>query len=270
MEKIRYNMTGISANTSGIYNSSLFKDITGSLNINPQNISPKLPALKVDSFESSQPLKKKKNIFSDKKVIIASAVIAAIAIVAAIIHKKNIKDIPNIAKNATAASNVKAPVPDISLKIEKASKMFIDDMKNLGEPSAQSICFYGTDSAQKEKLLEGFISKLSEAGYSIERVPVMADESVGKHSDTIRKVFNSAAQKFKDTQTRTAVVIKNLDLIGQDRVKFPSGNFANSLLEIDKFKDKGISVISEAKDISVVDGALKRLGRMEITVGPIN
>ncbi len=68
MEKIRYNMTGISANTSGIYNSSLFKDITGSLNINPQTISPKVPALKVDSFESSHHLNKKKNIFFDKKL----------------------------------------------------------------------------------------------------------------------------------------------------------------------------------------------------------
>lgn len=259
--------------TGSMYNHSVFNDMSkySYTPLKPAGYKP-LPQIKLDSFELTKENSQKKSLFSNKKFLIGTA-IAATALIAVAMRKKNIPALKGTIKSLpqpnSAANKTPNPVSDIPEKLSKATKMFIDDLQNHGEASANGVCFWGVDSPQKEQIFEGFVNKMSEAGYIIERVPQGSEENVKKLSDTLRKIMFTAEEKFKKTKAHTAIVIRNFDSIAQDRVKFPEGKFANSLLELQSCKEKGIALISEAKDINNIDTALRRFGRMEITIGPI-
>lgn len=125
------------------------------------------------------------------------------------------------------------------------------------------VCFYGADSALKGNALETFVSDLESCcDFKISRI----SEEIDRKDITraIVDAINDAKQHFKKTNQRTAIVVKNLDKIAQDRnVTTENIGIISALLEVQNAGKDGYTWISEAKDIRKIDSAILRSGRID-------
>lgn len=160
-----------------------------------------------------------------------------------------------------------------NLKENKTSKEeFIKNYKDalLGYSKSQSgyyptgVCFYGPDSILKDNAVETFVSDLESCcNFRVKRIPNNIDGN--DITLAIADTINDAKQHFKKTNQRTAIVVKNLDKIAQDRNQTIENvsTISTLLVEIPNAREEGFTWISEAKDMLKVDPAVHRAGRID-------
>ncbi len=240
------------------YNQSyIFNDITKNLKTKNSNYCTK-QSIKPDSVE----IKKKAKI-QNNKLLKYGLILAGIA-VGVVLLRKNITKVPEeITINTKNTENVNRIQEKLT---EKAKRFLIDDMKKTGLPSAGGVCFYGPDSHGKEAIFEGFINNLEEAGYKIERAPRAGEKKLEEIGEKITELINQAEQRYKDLKQNTAIIVRDLDTLAPNRESEAAFNITGNLLGFEKCREKGFIWVSEAKDITKVDPAVKRAGRIDHSI----
>ena len=208
--------------------------------------------------------KEKDPKLDDNKKLIAAVVAGTVAIVGAFFARKNIAKLfkKGVGEVSESAGNIVGKNLHEEM-IKNAREFLIDDVKKIGTATANGICFYGPDSIGKEKALEGFITDLSKADYKIVRIPRANEASIKEIKLTISRAIKEAEETFKTTNQRTAIIVRDLETIAQDRNIDPVNNAVAPLLKTEKCSDRGFVWISETKEFDVVDIALRRAGRMD-------
>lgn len=155
---------------------------------------------------------------------------------------------------------------------ETSKKEFIKKYKDtlLGYSNSQSgyyptgVCFYGPDSILKDNAIETFVGDLESCcDFRIKRIPDNIDGN--DVTLAIADTINDAKKHFKKTNQRTVIVVKNLDKIAQDRNLTIEniGTVSTLLAEIPNGRKDGFTWISAAKDMTKVDPAVRRAGRID-------
>ncbi len=215
-----------------------------------------------DTFER-QSLKNK--IKSNKKLIIGGAIIGT-AVIGAIVFRKNIAGLIKSVK--APKQTVTEPVKTSGLTedmINKAKDFLINDVQTTGEATANGICFYGPDSLGKEKAISQFLNDLQTSGYKIEHAPRVNNTPLQEISGHINELIKEAEERFNSSKIRTAIVVRDIDKIASDR-RIGNGetsSVVSALLKMQDCRKRGFAWISEAVDVSKVDAAVARMGRME-------
>lgn len=228
----------------------------------------KLPESKTDTFEKQTAPKKAIN----KKLIIAGVAFGAAAItafafrknIASVINKAlkpSVSGIENSAKSQTNHLQERA-----ERSVETAKTFMIDDAKNKTSNNYGGVCFWGVDSIGKKEKMEEFIKSLSDSGYVIKRMPVVEEvtaESIENFSVVTEKAIDEAEALFKETGKRTAIIVKNLDKVAQDRNKNPlMSTSVSTLLRFEQCINRGYTWVSDAVNVKSIDPAVLRAGRL--------
>lgn len=228
----------------------------------------KLPESKPDTFEKQTAPKKTIN----KKLIIAAVAFGAAAItafafrknIASVINKALKPSVPGIENSAKSQTNHLQERAERS--VETAKTFLIDDAKNKKSSGYGGVCFWGVDSIGKKEKMEEFIKSLSDSGYVIKRMPVVEEvttESIENFSAVTGKAIDEAEALFKETGKRTAIIVKNLDKVAQDRNKEPLMSGGVSVLQrFERCFDRGYTLVSDAVNIKSIDSAVLRAGRL--------
>ncbi len=218
--------------------------------------------IKPDTFELNSP---KKNLKIDKKYIVGAVAIGA-GVAAAIIFRKNISNFIKSLRNTIPKEPVEIKQSETTEKmINNAKDFLIKDVEKTGEATVNGICFYGPDSMGKEQTINEFLDTLANAGYKIEKTPRAKEASIPEIGSSIRKYMEEAEKRFKTTNQRTVIVVRDLDKISQDRrtTNSKSKEVVGALIGMQDCRKKGYAWISEAVDVTNVDPAIVRMGRME-------
>ena len=231
-----------------------------------------------------------KNTASDKNgkifiAILGLAVGAAVGVLALLKTRK--PAIQNITKNEVVESGkdkivektneiIEAikPVDKSAEKVVNAQENRVKIAKDFLLPKdgldvgARGICFFGPDSIGKEKAIEDFIKILEDGGYKIDRIPRADEMEKMELAGFISKKINEAENLFKETKQRTALIVRDMDVLGTDRTKTPEGfnPVVSALLSTENCDQKGFAWVWEAKTPKVVDPALLRSGRTDAYV----
>lgn len=203
---------------------------------------------------------------SHKKLILAGGLILA-GIIGAVILKKNflpsLKGKVNNIQNNGSVVLQEADKKGITEELtDKARKFLIRDVQETGSASVNGVCFYGPDCIGKENAIEGFLKDLQEAGYRIERAPRAGEKSINETGAIISKLFKKAEETFSATGERTAVLVRDLDKLAPDRRTSGIYGVTRVLLDTQECRNKGYTWIGEASDLSKIDSAVLRPGRM--------
>ncbi len=247
--------------TFGVNNqpSSVFKDMP-----NPVQNFYMMPVNKnkSDTFEKHSI---KEAIKNNKKLIIGVSILGAAAI-GAVVFRRNITSLIKPTKSSVETVNSEIMQPSLTQEmINNAKDFLIKNVKETGEAAANGICFYGPDSLGKEKAISSFLGDLKNAGYKVEYAPRIKDTPIEEIAGSIDKLIGQAEERFKTTNTRTAIVVRDLDKIAFDRCKEngASTRVVSALLKTQECRKRGFAWISEAFDVSNLDIAVARTGRME-------
>ncbi len=224
-----------------------------------KNISSDIPKDTVELSKSKMQNKPKMN----KKFVkgAAVAVLAAVAVAATIFAGKNMNKV----------SSVVSQHENYSQKgIDHAVKSLITDVESKTGPDVNGICFYGPDCKGKEEMLGGFVKRLSDAGYEIKHTPRASQADNETIGNALYDMIEGAKNLFKKENKRTAIVVRDLDKLAPDNSGMER---VTSIMKryTEHAKEKGYVIVSEAQDITNVDSAVRRIGRMEekILVKPL-
>lgn len=232
----------------------------------------KLPESKPDTFEKQTAPKKTIN----KKLIIAGVAFGAAAITA-LAFRKNIASVINkafkssVSRSESALQNgAKSQTNHLQERAERsindAKHFLIDDAKNKNSNSYGGVCFWGVDSIGKKEKIEEFIKLLSDSGYVIKRMPVVEEvtaENIENFTVVTEKAINEAGALFKETGKRTAIIVKNLDKVAQDRNKNPLTMTSVSVLQrFERGVERGYTWVSDAVNVKSIDNSILRAGRL--------
>ncbi len=219
---------------------------------------------KPDTFELKNVKEKIKN--NKKALLISGAVIAAaIAFFAIRKNSAGAKTVINsVAQNMEQTEN-SGVMEDL---INQAKTFLVDDVQKTGTASVNGICFYGPDSIGKEQAITKFIEDIKHAGYKIENAPRTSEASSRDIGGKISELIKQAEQRFINTKQRTAIVVRDLDKIAMERTinDGSASGAVSALINMQDCRMKGIACISEAVDITKVDPAVARAGRMEYKI----
>lgn len=227
---------------------------------------------KPDTFEKQTAPKKTIN----KKLIIAGVALGAAAITA-FAFRKNIASM--ISKTfKSSASGIESSLQNSAKpqtnhlqecterSVETAKTFLIDDAKNKNSNSYGGVCFWGVDSIGKKEKFEGFIKSLSDSGYVIKRMPVVEEvtaENIENFTDVVGKTIDEAEALFKETGKRTAIIVKKLDNVAQDRNKNPLTMTSVSVLQrFERCFERGYTWVSDAVNVKSLDNSILRAGRL--------
>ena len=176
-----------------------------------------------------------------------------------------------IAEKANEIIETIKPVDKPVDKVVNAQENRINIVKDFLLPKdgldvgARGICFFGPDSTGKEKAIEDFVKILEDGGYKIDKIPRADEMEKMELAGFISKKINEAENLFKETKQRTALIVRDMDVLGLDRTKAPEGfnPVVSALLSTENCDQKGFAWVWEAKNPKVVDPALLRPGRTD-------
>ncbi len=216
---------------------------------------------KPDAFELKNVKEKIKN--NKKAILISGAVIAAAIAFFAI--RKNSSGAKTVINSVTQNMEQTENNGVMENLINKAKTFLIDDVQKLDEATVNGVCFYGPDSIGKEQAMTKFLEDIKQAGYAIEKAPRASEASSRNIGGKISELIKQAEQRFINTKQRTAIVVRDLDRIAMERTinDGSASGAVSALINMQDCRKKGITWISEAVDISKVDPAITRMGRME-------
>lgn len=228
----------------------------------------KLPESKPDTFEKQTAPKKTIN----KKLIIAGVAFGAAAITA-FAFRKNIASVINKAVKPSVSgieNSAKSQTNHLQERAERsindAKHFLIDDAKNKNSNSYGGVCFWGVDSIGKKEKIEEIIKSLSDSGYVIKRMPVVEEvtaENIENFTVVTEKAINEAEALFKETGKRTAIIVKNLDKVAQDRNKNSLTMTSVSVLQrFERGVERGYTWVSDAVNVKSIDNSILRAGRL--------
>ncbi len=215
---------------------------------------------KIDTVEL-HPIKDR--IKNNKKLMLGIAVVGA-AILGALIFKKNVQGIVKSVNSSAVDETYKAKGITEEM-INNAKDFLIKDVQATGEATANGICFYGPDSLGKEYAISSFLDCLEKSGYKIEHAPRIANTTKGELAGSIDNLMKKAENRFNKTNVRSVIVVRDLDKIAAERrmTNGESAGVVSALLKTQGCRKRGFAWISEAVDVSQVDPAVTRMGRME-------
>lgn len=118
------------------------------------------------------------------------------------------------------------------------------------------ILFHGANSIGKEAAIENFVQSLSKAGYEIKEVPRIKNTDVQTICDVIHEYVEESEKLFNETQKRTAIVIRDLDVVA------PYGSEVATKLakEIKHGGTKSFAIIMEGENEQKISPQIRRDG----------
>lgn len=150
---------------------------------------------------------------------------------------------------------------------EKFARLKDDFIKPLKEskPMPQGVLFFGPSAEANEVVMEDFIKTLSDEGVVIKRLPKFENMDFENFAGIISNSIEEAKKAFEKTQQRTALVIKNLNSIAQNRSTNPEFTpTVAALLEFENTKNNGLTWITDSINAKAIDTAIRRAGRIDI------
>lgn len=254
-------------------NSSIFLDKPKN-NKNPLKVVQSIATTNDTFVKQTQTTNKTVN----KKLIIAGIAIGA-ALLAAIAFKKNLLGAAkNVAKSDVVKDVLESETPkaietleEIRAQAEEYTTQRLVDIKRMIvdspiEDRINGVVFAGADSVGKETTIENFIKTLSDNGFEIKRAQRVGNNTVFEDiACEIENYMNEAEELFKNTQKRTAIVVRDADRIAKERKIATEEVYSviSVLQDCEYAIERGYTLVLEAVNYSDIDRSLKRSGRVD-------
>lgn len=213
------------------------------------SVSPKsvIQETKADSFE-----KNKMQIKSKKRNILFASAFVLGAGVLAFLGRKNISKIfskaPKAPKEKIVQSVAAFNLEGFDEKTIRQMNYAYNDLTKYADNKALNcgVGFVCADDSKRQKALFAFIDELQKAGYDIEYAPKAQEAAPNDIRKFVAKFMDNAKEKFQSTGKRSALVVRDLDIIGNEKdAKYLYT--IGMLQELEGCKENGFAWIWDAK-----------------------